>query len=165
MNVANFLALFKTNSRVSLNVDLWSSGVEHPPPVNTCISIDMAMEIVQHAIVRQDETTSILGDVDGVHRHASLEQDNIRGWKGFKHVTCDETQVAMVTGGFAEDVSEVQHGALDARERLGDHPRARAVAAANVHERALAAKDAPLIQKDDLEEELAVRGYGVVCWV
>src|SRR4051812_48523818 len=92
-----------------------------------------------------------------------LEQDSIRGWNGFKHVTCDETQVVAVTGegGLADELGKVQHGALDARERLGDHTGAGAVATADVDEGAHPAEDAALVNNNDLKKEFAVGGHGV----
>ena len=100
--------------------------------------------------------------VDHVIYYSYLEEDSVGRWNGLKHVTCDEMHVTITGGCLADDVRKVQHRTLNAWKRPRYDLRGRAMAATNIDQRAQPAKDTALVHNNDLEEELAISGHGVV---
>ena len=92
-----------------------------------------------------------------------LEEDNICWWNALKHVTPNKLHVANRTGrSLSDNVREVQYGTLQTRKRRRNGHGGSPNPAGDVDQRVYPMEDLAELPQDNLHQEVAVCGHGVV---
>uniref|UniRef100_A0A0A9AAI3 Uncharacterized protein n=1 Tax=Arundo donax TaxID=35708 RepID=A0A0A9AAI3_ARUDO len=79
-----------------------------------------------------------------------LKKDSISWWDGIHHITFNILNRAISRLDATNHVGEVQHGALDMRESLGNSPRCTTGPTTNVNQRAYAIKHLAAFGYDEI---------------